>query len=133
VVAEELARKEPERQVTFAIEDELLVEADSRLMRVLFDNLLGNAWKFTSKTAETRIEVSRQRENGDFVYFVRDNGAGFDMAHAAKLFSPFQRLHSQSDFQGTGIGLATVHRIVDRRRSGGKGCYPFLLDSQQAK
>jgi two-component system NtrC family sensor kinase len=114
VVAEELARKEPERQVTFAIEDELLVEADSRLMRVLFDNLLGNAWKFTSKTAETRIEVSRQRENGDFVYFVRDNGAGFDMAHAAKLFSPFQRLHSQSDFQGTGIGLATVHRIVDR-------------------
>jgi DNA-binding response OmpR family regulator len=113
-VADELARKEPERHVEFCIADNLFVEADSRLLRVLFDNLLGNAWKFTSKRPAARIEVGRQENNGDGVYFVRDNGAGFDMGHAGKLFSPFQRLHSQTDFHGTGIGLATVYRIVDR-------------------
>jgi DNA-binding response OmpR family regulator len=113
-VADDLARKEPDRKVEFHIAHDLVVEADSRLIRVLFDNLLGNAWKFTSKTPAARIEVGQQKQQGEIAFFVRDNGAGFDMAHAAKLFSPFQRLHSQSDFEGTGIGLATVYRIVDR-------------------
>jgi two-component system NtrC family sensor kinase len=112
-VADDLARKDPDRKIAWLIEDDLFVDADIRLMRVLFDNLLGNAWKFTAKTAEAHIEVGRQRHERD-VYFVHDNGAGFDMAHAAKLFSPFQRLHSQSEFEGTGIGLATVYRVIDR-------------------
>jgi DNA-binding response OmpR family regulator len=113
-IADELSRKEPERTVTFVIEDELCVDADSRLMRVLLDNLLGNAWKFTSKTAIARIEFGREPQERESVYYIRDNGAGFNMTYAEKLFSPFQRLHSDADFQGTGIGLATVHRIAER-------------------
>jgi light-regulated signal transduction histidine kinase (bacteriophytochrome) len=90
------------------------VNADSRLLRVLLDNLLGNAWKFTSKVSEARIEIgSEEREEGT-VFFVRDNGAGFNMAYAEKLFAPFQRLHSEAEFPGTGIGLATVYRVIDR-------------------
>jgi len=112
-VAEELRRRDPERTVAISIQDGLVVEADGRLVRVLLENLLGNSWKFTSKTADARIELgARQAEGG--VCFVRDNGAGFDMAYAEKLFNPFQRLHAESDFPGTGIGLATVSRIVDR-------------------
>jgi signal transduction histidine kinase len=112
--ATELARREPERNVAVSIEDGLEVEADYRLMRVVFDNLLGNAWKFTARTPEPRIEVGVQRKQDEIVYFVRDNGAGFDMNYAEKLFRPFQRLHSERDFPGTGIGLATVYRIIDR-------------------
>jgi signal transduction histidine kinase len=82
-------------------------------MRVVFDNLLGNAWKFTSKVAEPRIEFGAEQQDGT-IFFVRDNGAGFDMSYSDKLFRPFERLHSESDFPGTGIGLATVHRIIDR-------------------
>jgi light-regulated signal transduction histidine kinase (bacteriophytochrome) len=113
-VADELQRREPERQVTFAIRDGLVIEADSRLVRVVLDNLMGNAWKFTSKTPQARIEFNAEVQNEELVYFVRDNGAGFNMAYAAKLFGPFQRLHKEADFPGTGIGLATVRRIVDR-------------------
>jgi two-component system NtrC family sensor kinase len=113
-VADELQRREPERQVTFAIRDGLVVEADSRLVRVVLDNLMGNAWKFTSKIPQARIEFDAELQNEELVYFVRDNGAGFNMAYAAKLFGPFQRLHKEADFPGTGIGLATVRRIVDR-------------------
>jgi two-component system NtrC family sensor kinase len=113
-VADELRRKEPERDVTVDVRPTLVAQADPRLLRVVFDNLLGNAWKFTSKTSRGHIEVGSEERNGQSVYFVRDNGAGFDMAHAGKLFSPFQRLHSTAAFPGTGIGLATVHRIIDR-------------------
>jgi light-regulated signal transduction histidine kinase (bacteriophytochrome) len=90
-------------------------EGDDRLLTVLFENLLGNAWKFTSRTVAAHIEVGVM---GDRTFFVRDNGAGFDMAHASKLFGVFQRLHSVQEFEGTGIGLATVQRVV--RRHGGR-------------
>jgi light-regulated signal transduction histidine kinase (bacteriophytochrome) len=113
-LADELSRREPERQVTFVIEDGLVADADSRLLRVVLDNLLGNAWKFTAKVAQPRVELGSERRGGETVFFVRDNGAGFNMAYAHKLFSPFQRLHSEAEFPGTGIGLATVQRIVDR-------------------
>jgi signal transduction histidine kinase len=113
-VADELRRREPERDVTFAIREGLVVDADSRLLRVVLDNLIGNAWKFTSKTVQARIEFDVDLQKGESVYFVRDNGAGFNMTYAAKLFGPFQRLHADTDFPGTGIGLATVRRIVDR-------------------
>jgi two-component system NtrC family sensor kinase len=113
-VSEELKRKDPDRLVKWCIEEQLLVEADSGLMRVAFDNLLGNAWKFTAKVSAPRIEVGTVQKEGVSVFFVRDNGAGFNMEYAEKLFSPFQRLHTESEFAGTGIGLATVHRIVDR-------------------
>jgi light-regulated signal transduction histidine kinase (bacteriophytochrome) len=89
-------------------------DGDSRLVTALLENLLGNAWKFTSKRAAARIEVGTERQEGETVYFVRDNGAGFNMEYAAKLFAPFQRLHSPAEFQGTGIGLSTVQRIVTR-------------------
>ena len=113
-ISEELKKKDPDRHIEWCIEDQLLVEADSGLMRVAFDNLLGNAWKFTSKVSGPRIEVGTSQREGVAVFFVRDNGAGFNMEWAEKLFSPFQRLHTESEFEGTGIGLATVYRIVDR-------------------
>jgi two-component system NtrC family sensor kinase len=113
-VAEELNKKDPDRLVKWCIEDQLLVEADSGLMRVALDNLLGNAWKFTAKVPAARIEVGTTQREGVAAFFVRDNGAGFNMEYAGKLFSPFQRLHTESEFPGTGIGLATVHRIIDR-------------------
>ncbi len=100
--------------VEFEATGDMTAHADPRLMRVVFENLLGNAWKFTSKTAAPRVEVGATREGDAVVYFVRDNGAGFDETYAAKLFSPFQRLHHEREFPGTGIGLATVQRIVDR-------------------
>jgi PAS domain S-box-containing protein len=109
-----LAAREPERDVQFAIQDDLRVEADLTLARALIDNLLGNAWKFTRKAAHPRISVGSSEREGERVFFVRDNGAGFDMAYVPKLFAPFQRLHSNTDFPGTGIGLATVQRIVLR-------------------
>jgi two-component system, NtrC family, sensor kinase len=112
--AEELIKKDPGRVVSLSIADHLLAQADAGLMRVVFDNLLGNAWKFTSKIAEPRIEVGAARHQGRAAFFVRDNGAGFEMTYAEKLFHPFQRLHLVADFPGTGIGLATVHRIIDR-------------------
>ena len=114
IVASELGKNEPERMVEFDIPDGLIVDADSRLMKVALENLLGNAWKFTSKIAGARIVIGTQQREGVTVYYVRDNGAGFNMDYAGKLFSPFQRLHRDSDFPGTGIGLATVYRIFDR-------------------
>ena len=110
-VLEELSSNEPERKVEFRIEDEVFVNADRRLVRVALENLLGNAWKFTAKVA-AKIEFGAEQRNDGPTYFVRDNGAGFSMEHAEKLFSPFQRLHRDADFPGTGIGLATVHRVV---------------------
>jgi signal transduction histidine kinase len=93
----------------------LQVSADPRLLRLALDNLMGNAFKFTSRVSEPSVEVGREEGAADEVFFVRDNGAGFDMEHAAnKLFRPFQRMHSQQEFEGTGIGLSIVHRVVTR-------------------
>jgi two-component system NtrC family sensor kinase len=113
-VATDLSKNEPDRKVEFDIQDELIADADRQLMKVAFENLLGNAWKFTSKIAAARIEFGADQGDGGTVYFVRDNGAGFNMNYAEKLFSPFQRLHGDADFPGTGIGLATVYRVIDR-------------------
>jgi two-component system, NtrC family, sensor kinase len=113
-VFEELQKKDPERSVQVRIGEKLLTHADSGLMRVALDNLLGNAWKFTAKVPEPHIEVGAGQNEGRAVFFIRDNGAGFDMSYAENLFRPFQRLHEESDFPGTGIGLATVHRIIVR-------------------
>jgi len=92
----------------------LVVQADSRLLTVVLENLLGNAWKFTSKQPAATIAVGTETRGGETVYLVRDNGAGFSMEHATKLFAPFQRLHAATDFEGTGIGLATVNRVIAR-------------------
>jgi signal transduction histidine kinase len=110
----ELARKEPERQVEVVIEETPSAAADPRLMRVVLENLLGNAWKFTGKVAAPRIEFRAMDAGGQIQYVVGDNGSGFNREYASKLFQPFQRLHNESEFAGTGIGLATVHRIIDR-------------------
>ncbi len=109
-----IARSAPERVVEVSIEDGLRVHGDARLLSVVLDNLLGNAWKFTAKRAHPRIELGVTSHEDGAAYFVRDNGAGFDMAYEAKLFGVFQRLHSPHEFEGTGIGLATVQRVVHR-------------------
>ena len=114
LVAAELRKRDPDAQIEIEIQDGLVAHADRRLMHIVFENLLGNSWKFTANTGQPRIEVGSSRNDDGTVYFVRDNGAGFDMTYAEKLFRPFQRLHSTADYPGTGIGLATVHRIVDR-------------------
>jgi DNA-binding response OmpR family regulator len=113
-VAAELARSAPEREAEWVIEPGIEADADPRLLRVVLENLLGNAWKFSCKTDGARIEVSTLVEANQRVYYVRDNGAGFDMSYAGKLFTPFTRLHAEREFAGTGIGLATVQRIIDR-------------------
>ena len=110
----ELAAGQPERTVEMIIPDHLEVSLDRRLARVLVENLIGNAWKFTSRTVGARIEIGVADRDGVPVYFVRDNGAGFDMAHSKNLFGPFQRLHTVGEFPGTGVGLSTVQRIVLR-------------------
>jgi light-regulated signal transduction histidine kinase (bacteriophytochrome) len=117
-VAAELRQREPGRRVAFAIEPGLAAVGDAALLRVALENLLGNAWKFTSKKPSAAIAVGRGDCEGDPAFFVRDDGAGFDMAHAAKLFGAFQRLHTEREFPGNGIGLATVQRVV--RRHGGR-------------
>lgn len=113
-VVNRLRTLQPERQVEVLIADGLLANADVRLLEVVLENLLGNAWKFTGKQQQARIEFGRAREGGEDVYFVKDNGVGFDMAYASKLFGVFQRLHAANQFEGTGIGLATVQRIIHR-------------------
>ena len=114
-VAEELRAAAPRRDAEVVVADGLIAETDPRLMRIVLTNLLGNAWKFTAKQPHARIEFGCSGENGDKEYFIRDNGAGFDPAYASKLFGAFQRLHLASDFPGTGIGLATVQRIIQRQ------------------
>jgi light-regulated signal transduction histidine kinase (bacteriophytochrome) len=113
-VLEDLLQREPERKVQYSVWDGVTVDADPRLVRVALENLLGNAWKFTSKVPEAKIEFGMMQEGARQVMFVRDNGAGFDMAYSDKLFGAFQRLHGVHEFPGTGIGLATVQRIVFR-------------------
>jgi light-regulated signal transduction histidine kinase (bacteriophytochrome) len=116
-VALRLARVHPHRNVEMIIADGLIADCDDGLLTVALENLIGNAWKYTGKRDNARIEVGSIDERPR-AYFVRDNGAGFDMAYASKLFGVFQRLHSAAEFEGTGIGLATVERIV--RRHGGQ-------------
>jgi light-regulated signal transduction histidine kinase (bacteriophytochrome) len=114
-IAAELQRREPSRRVACVIAEGLTAHGDARLVRIVLDNLLGNAWKFTAKQPEARIEVGAQQQaDATTVLFVRDNGVGFDMAYADQLFGAFQRLHHRHEFPGTGIGLATVQRIVHR-------------------
>lgn len=115
LVAQDLREREPQRQAQVHIQDGLSAQGDPRLLLAVFQNLLGNAWKFTSRQAQARIEVGSQPDTGgDPMFFVKDNGAGFDMAFAHKLFGTFERLHSPGDFSGTGIGLATVKRVIER-------------------
>ena len=114
-VASELQARAPERPVDVDVEDGLSVLADPGLLRAVLENLLGNAWKLTAQVT-AKIQVGRIQGANEPVYFVRDNGVGFDMNYASKLFAPFQRLHSDREFQGTGIGLATVQRIIHRHR-----------------
>jgi light-regulated signal transduction histidine kinase (bacteriophytochrome) len=110
----ELQRSEPDRRAEFVIAPGVMATGDVRLLRVVLENLLNNAWKFTGKEAQAKIEFGCIRENGQPTFFIRDNGAGFDMAYADKLFRPFQRLHGVAEYEGSGIGLATVQRIIHR-------------------
>lgn len=113
-IVNELKESAPERVVKFIIAEDVRVNVDAKLMRIVLENLLGNAWKFTARRPQARIELGQVEQSGIAVIFVRDNGAGFNMDYAHKLFNPFQRLHGMHDFEGTGIGLATVHRIIER-------------------
>lgn len=113
-VADELQKTEPNRQVKFEIQPGLTADADEILMRAVLQNLIENAWKFTGKQANAKIEFGRMICEGVPAFFVRDNGVGFDMTYAHKLFGAFQRLHAATEFPGTGIGLATVQRIIHR-------------------
>lgn len=113
-VARELREQEPERNVTFEAPEELPARGDPKLLRILLENLMGNAWKFTGREDSPRVCLGRRDVDGQSAYYVSDNGSGFDMDYADKLFRPFQRLHRSDEFPGTGIGLATVRRIAHR-------------------
>jgi PAS domain S-box-containing protein len=113
-ILDELRRRDPDREVEVTIADGMRADADRRLLAVALENLIGNAWKFTSRKPRARIDVGAEPREGETVYFVRDDGAGFDMAYADKLFGAFQRLHDESEFEGTGIGLATAQRAIAR-------------------
>ena len=113
-VVENLVEQNPQRQVAFEIAPNLMARADASLMTIALENLLGNAFKFTNRCEQAHIQFGVDGHADETVYFIRDDGAGFDMAYADKLFVPFQRLHSEQEFPGTGIGLATVGRIINR-------------------
>jgi signal transduction histidine kinase len=113
-IADTLRERSPDRKATFVIAEPIEAKADSGLLRIALDNLLGNAWKFTSNREPAKIEIGTRVVDGEPACYVRDNGAGFDMAYAGKLFQAFQRLHDAKEFPGTGIGLAIVHRIVTK-------------------
>ncbi len=137
--AQHLREIEPDRSVEFVIRDGFTEEGDRALLGAALQNLLGNAWKFTRQKRNARIEFGSDIEQGKNVYFVRDNGAGFDMRYATRLFGVFQRLHSQDQFEGTGIGLATVQRIVQRHggrvwaeaKVGEGACFRFTLGDRR--
>lgn len=134
-VIEDLKSSMPERNADWIVQPDLVVCGDKRLLRVVLENLLGNAWKFTARQTHARIEFGQRLQEGGHVYFVCDNGVGFDMTYAGKLFGAFQRLHSMSEFPGTGVGLATVQRILHRHGGliwaesapGNGACFYFSL------
>lgn len=107
----ELQNREPARKVAIEIADGLSARGDARLITIALENLLGNAWKYTAKRPEARIAFGQENQGDEIIFHVRDNGAGFDMAYADKLFAPFQRLHRDAEFEGTGVGLATAKRL----------------------
>lgn len=113
-VADQLLESDPGRAAEFLISEDLTAQGDPQLLRALLENLLGNAWKFSNKRDKARIEFGRLPGEDPPTYFVRDNGAGFNMEYAAQLYAPFRRLHTLQEFEGTGVGLATVQRIVRR-------------------
>ncbi|MFL5448373.1 MAG: sensor histidine kinase, partial [Gemmatimonadales bacterium] len=118
LVVRRLQEEQPNRGMEVKIRPGVVVAGDGQLLKIALENLLQNAWKFTAKQAEPRIEFGVTQTSGEPTYFIRDNGAGFEMTYVARLFGPFQRLHSQHEFPGNGIGLATVQRIIHRH--GGK-------------
>ena len=122
-----LARQQPQRQVEVVVPPGLVADADPNLIRIALENLIGNAWKFTGKRPAARIELGQHASNGTPAFFVRDNGAGFDPAYAGKLFNAFQRLHAASEFEGNGVGLTTVRRIIQRH--GGRVWAEAALDA----
>jgi light-regulated signal transduction histidine kinase (bacteriophytochrome) len=105
---------EPDRQVECIVANNVFATADPQLLRAVLENLLGNAWKFTRQQEHPRIEFGYGQYKGQAAYFVKDNGAGFDMTYGHKLFGAFQRLHAYTEYPGVGVGLATVHRIIQR-------------------
>jgi PAS domain S-box-containing protein len=113
-IVSDLRRRDPERDVAVTIADGMHAVADQRLLAIALENLIGNAWKFTARRPTAHIEIGVEDGGGEPVYFVRDDGAGFDMAYADKLFGAFQRLHAATEFEGTGIGLATAQRVINR-------------------
>jgi light-regulated signal transduction histidine kinase (bacteriophytochrome) len=113
-IATELQDGAPERQAEFMIAPDLHTNADPRLLQVVLQNLLSNSWKFTGPRSPARIEFGKAELDGKPAYYIRDNGVGFDMSYAGKMFGAFQRFHDARDFAGTGIGLATVNRILER-------------------
>jgi light-regulated signal transduction histidine kinase (bacteriophytochrome) len=113
-IIKDLRKADPQRIVQFTVAENVMVKGDPQLLRIALHNLLSNAWKFTSKTEKAIIEFGTIREGDERAYFVRDNGCGFDMAHAGRIFKPFGRLHPSDEYPGTGIGLATVYRIIHR-------------------
>jgi signal transduction histidine kinase len=113
-VVEEFGHEKPRRSAEFRVADGVVVSGDAALLRVVVENLLGNAWKYSSRREHAEVEFGVEQAGQEAVYFVRDNGVGFDMRFEDKLFRPFQRLHAVGEFEGTGIGLATVQRIVER-------------------
>jgi PAS domain S-box-containing protein len=117
-IATGLRRRDPERKVDVIVQEGLVARGDEALLRSVLENLLENSWKFTARHERARIEFGAHTETGGIVYFVRDDGAGFDPAYAEDLFRPFERLHKETEFPGTGVGLAIVQRIV--RRHGGR-------------
>jgi light-regulated signal transduction histidine kinase (bacteriophytochrome) len=117
-LAEDLRTQDAARSVDFVVAQNLRADGDATLLRLVLQNLLGNAWKFTARTRGARVEVGARTEGGTVAFYVKDNGAGFDMRFAEKMFGLFQRLHSANEFPGTGVGLATVQKII--RRHGGR-------------
>ena len=113
-IIEDLRETQPRKNVEVAIEPGMSAVGDTQLLRLFLQNLLENAWKFTSKHNHAKIEIGSSETDGKTVFFVKDDGAGFDMAHADMLFAPFQRLHAQTEFPGTGVGLASAQRIIHR-------------------
>jgi PAS domain S-box-containing protein len=126
-ILEELRSSQPDRKIEWVISPELIVRGDKSLLTIALQNLLDNSWKFSNKCPQARIEFGITEQNGEKIYFVKDNGAGFSMQYSDKLFQPFQRLHSAKDYEGTGIGLATVQRVI--RRHGGR----IWADSEKGK